>query len=752
MPQTDSQRFLVTDAEPDRLKRQLELERRARVKAEAVAEQAIRELNVSESLARELRRKQDYYRSLTEQSRDLTTILNADGSIRYESKSIRQILGYEPEEMVGKNSFEFVHPEDLPQVVASFKELMETGGMKPVEFRFRHKNGSWCPLEAVGTNFLKNPIVGGVVVNSRDSSDRRRAEEALRESEERYALAARAASDGLWDWNLQTSEIYFSPRWQAMLGYEEGVIGNQPEEWFSRLHAHDQEQLRSAISTHLEGLTPHLENQHRLLHRDGSYRWVLCRGMAVRGKDGKPHRIAGSASDITDRKNAEEQLLHDAFHDALTDLPNRALFIDRLEHALQKRQHDYIFAVLFLDLDRFKIVNDGLGHAAGDQLLVAIAERLSRCLRPGDTVARLGGDEFTILLESMKDISDATRTAERIQEELTRPFLLGEAGKEQEVFSSASIGIALSVTGYNRAEEVVRDADTAMYRAKSLGKSRYEVFDKAMHARALTQLQLETDLRRGIERQEFLLHYQPIIGLQDRKIAGFEALIRWKHPERGFVPPADFIPIAEETGQILPIGTWVLREACRQTFAWQKQFPEQTLIVSVNLSAKQFGQPDLIEQIRAILNETGLAGNRLKLEITESVVMENAERAIAMLRQLRELGLQISIDDFGTGYSSFSYLRRFPLDTLKIDRCFITRMNAEVEDREIVRSIVSLAHNLGMKVVAEGAENPEQVYQLLGLGCEYAQGYFFSRPVAPDEFEKLLADPNASSIMAGLRS
>jgi diguanylate cyclase (GGDEF)-like protein len=443
--------------------------------------------------------------------------------------------------------------------------------------------------------------------------------------------------------------------------------------------------------------------------------------------------------DITDRKRAEERLLYDAFHDALTGLPNRALFIDHLKLSVEraKRRKDRQFAVLFLDFDRFKIINDSLGHMVGDQLLVGIARRLEACLRPGDTVARLGGDEFTVLLEDLNDTREAIEVAERLQQTLSLPFNL----KGSEVFTTVSIGIALSTIGYEHAEEVLRDADTAMYRAKLNGKARHELFDKAMHASAMTLLQLETDLRRAIERKEFVLHYQPIVALETGVIRGFEALVRWQHPERGFISPIDFIPIAEETGLIIPIGQWVLEEACRQIRKWQDQFPQHPpLQISVNLSGKQFTQANLIEQISRLLRETEIDPHTLKLEITESMMMENIDTAINMLEQLRRLGIELSMDDFGTGYSSLSYLHRFPISTLKIDRSFVSRMTSNNENAEIVRTIVMLARNLDMNIVAEGVETEGQLAQLKSLECEYGQGYFFSKPVAAEGAARLLSN------------
>lgn len=443
-------------------------------------------------------------------------------------------------------------------------------------------------------------------------------------------------------------------------------------------------------------------------------------------------------SEVTERKTAEAKLIHDAFHDSLTGLPNRALFLERLGRVIErtKRLKDYYFAVLFLDLDRFKVVNDSLGHLLGDQLLIGFARRLEIYLRSVDTVARLGGDEFVILLDGIKDINCATQIADRIQKELTLPFDLNG----YEVFISTSIGIALSTTGYDQPEEILRDADTVMYRAKALGKARYEVFDKDMHARAVSLLQLENDLRRSLERQELQVYYQPIVSVNTGRINGFEALVRWQHPSRGLVSPVEFIPIAEETGLIVPIGYWVLRQACRQMSAWQKSYQASGLLtISVNFSGKQFSQPDLIKQVDQILQETGLDGKSLKLEITESVLIGNSDLVAGMLLQLKSLGVQVDIDDFGTGYSSLSYLHRFPIDALKIDRSFISRIGINNENLEIVQTIITMAHNLGMSVVAEGVETAKQLAQLKSLQCEYSQGYFFSKPLNPEAASAFIA-------------
>jgi diguanylate cyclase (GGDEF)-like protein/PAS domain S-box-containing protein len=564
--------------------------------------------------------------------------------------------------------------------------------------------------------------------------------ERLRISEERYALAARAANDGLWDWNLLTGEVYFAPRWKDMLGYQEHEISNHVDEWMARVHPEDVGHLKAEINAHLEGETPQFQSEYRMAHRAGGWVWMLCRGLAVRDAEGRACRMAGSQTDITARKRAEEKLRHDAHHDSLTGLPNRTVFLDRLARSVSRarRRDDYLFAVLFLDLDRFKLINDSSGHRTGDQLLIAVARRLESVLRPGDMVARHGGDEFTILLDHLKDQTDVETIVRRLEKHLSSPFdIFG-----QETVVNASIGITLSSVACQDPEQMLRDADIAMYRAKARGRGRYEFFSSGMHQDLVSTMQLESDLRSAIRNGEFLAHYQPIISFEEGRISGFEALIRWQHPQRGLIPPGQFIPVAEESGLINPVGRWILREAARQMTEWQRCFPaDPPLIVSVNLSTRQFSQPDLIERISEVLAETGLSPQSLKIEITESAVMENAEAAVEMLNQLKAFGMQLSIDDFGTGYSSFNYLHRFPIDTLKIDRSFVSRMDIQAENVEIVRTIISLAHNLGMKVVAEGIETRAQMQQLRELGCEYGQGYYLARPMDSAAAASIIASP-----------
>jgi len=578
---------------------------------------------------------------------------------------------------------------------------------------------------------------GGFVVTATDVTARKWSEQALRDSETRYALAAQGANDGLFDWDLRANLIFFSPRWKAMLGYADSSVGADPEEWFKRIHPEDVDQVRAQIAGHLAGVSENFESEHRMRHDDGGYRWMLTRGLAVRDESNRAVRMAGSQTDITERKRAEERLSHGALHDALTGLPNRALLFDRLDRAVQRarRHRDGHYAVLHLDLDRFKVVNDSLGYMHGDELLIAMARRLESCLKPGDTLARLGGDEFAVLIDDMGSAREANAVAERIHEALEASFQI--AG--QDVFTTASIGVASGPSNYERADEVLRDADLAMHRAKASGTGRSEVFNAAMHTRAVQLLNLETDLRRAVERGEMTLYFQPIVSLESGRIVGFETLIRWNHTERGLVSPDEFVPLAEETGVIVELGEWVLGEACRQMGDWQSRYVlDPPLVVSVNLSVRQFSQLTLVSDVCQSLAKTGLDPRHLKLEITETALMENSERAATMLAELKRNNIKLCLDDFGTGYSSLSYLHKLPIDTIKIDKSFVSDMVRNKDNLEIVRTITMLAHNLGMDVIAEGVETAEQLAQLRALGCQSAQGYLFSRPLGRADAEELI--------------
>jgi diguanylate cyclase (GGDEF)-like protein/PAS domain S-box-containing protein len=577
--------------------------------------------------------------------------------------------------------------------------------------------------------------------------ERHRALEELRESQERYALAARATSDGLWDWNLHNNEIYYSPRWCLMLGYTEEEIGNSPSEWFSRIHPDDLEETQQSIDRHLRGETAHFESEYRIRHKNGSYRWVLSRGLALRKSANAPYRIAGSQSDITQRKETEAQLIHDALHDPLTRLPNRLLFQQRLQDALesyQKKQSES-FAVLFLDLDRFKTINDSLGHLFGDKLLSAIAERLGHCIRRDDTIARLGGDEFAVLVQPIASSADTIHVARRMLQAMEQPFLIDG----YEIFTTGSIGIALGDSNYLSTEEILRDADTAMYRAKAAGTGQYRLFSAAMHARAMALWRLETDLRRAVEREEFRIHYQPIISFKTGKLAGFEALVRWEHPVRGLLYPADFLALAEETGLLGTIDRWTIRQGARQLKAWQEEYAQQQpLFLNANLSGSLLNQLDLPDYIEEVLIETRINPSTLKLEITESAVLDDIMGTIQTLKALQKLNVHLCIDDFGTGYSSLSSLNNYPINTLKIDRSFVANLTIESGNIDIVSAIITLAHSLGLDVIAEGIETWHQFEQLKLLKCQFGQGLLFSAAVDSTRISSLLAENRIWTITA----
>lgn len=590
-------------------------------------------------------------------------------------------------------------------------------------------------LELGANDYVTKPVDFPVALaRIRSQLSRQKAERALRQSEERYALAARGANDGLWDWNLRTNEVYYSDRWKTMLGYADGDVGASPEEWFSRVHADDLDRLRTAIDGHLQHPSEPFECEYRIRHQNGSYLWMLGRGLSAGPGPGGPGRMAGSQSDITNRKTT----------DPLTGLPNRLLFEERVATALlrQKANCDYSFAVLFLDLDRFKLVNDGLGHVAGDALLLQVADRLRNVVRdsssgPGrDLVARLGGDEFAILIDRSCQRALLGGIADRILASFRRPFLV----ETRTLFCSVSIGIAVAHPGCSSPQDIVREADTAMYAAKGAGKDRWAIFDEAMRDRVTSRLQIETELRLALPKNQLFISFQPRVELATGDVCGCEALVRWRHPQHGVIPPGVFVPVAEETGLIHEIGLWVLRQACLQLNSWHQKFPLRSrLSVAVNVSPVQCREPGFVTEVAGILRETAVAPANVHLEITESVLLENIQEARHILHELKTLGVGLKLDDFGTGYSCLKYLSVLPFDMLKIDRSFTAGLQGESgETAELVRTILAMAHNLNLEVVAEGIETAQHLSTLQGMGCEFGQGYLFSRPTAPADVEELL--------------
>ncbi len=607
------------------------------------------------------------------------------------------------------------------------------GGIPTVEVQVGGRELSWL--------YQPLPDRDAVHLHGMDITERKLAERELLRSRERYVLAAEGSRDGMWDWDVLTGHVYYSTRWRRMLGYSDDEdFGQTVDAWFSKVHPHDVARLRQRIDAYINRSTAHCEVQHRVLHRSGEFRWVVVRGAARWTQDGRAYRMAGSLSDITERKLVEQRLQHGAYHDSLTGLPNRVAFLGRLGKKLRRARYaETKFAVLFMDIDRFKVVNDSLGHAIGDDLLKELARRLENCVRPEDMVARLSGDEFTVLLHDVANSDEALRVAERIHEALKDPFAL--AGYS--LFTTASIGIALCPGHYKSAEDIVRDADTAMYDAKA-GKKRHAVFNEEMRTRALRIVRLDPEMREGLDAGQFRLEYQPIIDLGTGGISGFEALARWEHPTRGFVSPGEFIPVAEETGLIVPLGEWVLTEACRQLREWLEAGLHKhlggELRMSINISRQQVMRGGLLEALERVLVASGVPPAMLALEITESAVIGNPGDAVALLRRVKDLGVYIHMDDFGTGYSSLSHLDRFPIDALKIDRSFIRNLDTEKGNAGLVRSIVDIGRALDLEVIAEGVETAEQLALLREMSCASAQGFLFSRPIRPERVTPLVTD------------
>jgi diguanylate cyclase (GGDEF)-like protein/PAS domain S-box-containing protein len=930
--------------------------------------------------------------SVVQNTTDIVVIVGPEGTLRYASPAWQRVLGHDVEATVGSaNVLDYVHPDDLPQVLQRTEEALSKGGTttNKAEYRFRHADGSWRWVESVGTYLLDDPAVGGVVVTARDITERKEAEERLREAEGRYRTLVETIPAMTYIQEIKdgpSATIYVSPQVEDIVGYTpeectatpdlwkrilhpedrdrvlaedrhshetgkpfameyrqfardgavvwlrdeamlvkdregeplywlgvqvdiserkraeealkeaedryhtlveqipavtyidkatdgpdepiytspqiETLLGYTPEEWLEgrlwpeRLHPEDKERILAADERFEEGGEESFSEEYRLIRRDGSVVWVREDAVLLRNEEGEPlcfqgvilditkqkmaeealrgseqrlraladaafegilindqgvilvanraltdmfgyevsevigrstvefvvpeHRdlveqkIASGAEepyevtgvrkdgtlldlevrgraysfrgrrvrivairDITDRKAAEKRLEYWAFHDSLTDLPNRQLLLDRLGHALQRtrRRRDLRVAVLLIDLDNFKGVNDSLGHGPGDLLLVAVAERLRGCLRPEDTLTRFGGDEFVVQLEDVEVSEEAVRVAERIVDEVSDPFVL----EGRELYVSVSIGIALGEDRTKTPEDLLRDADTAMYWTKERGLH-YSEFDPAMDNRALRRLEAATHLRRAIAKDEFVVHYQPIVSLQTGAVLALEALVRWEHPERGTLDPVEFVASAEESGLVVSMGERVLKEACLQARRWQEAHPRTPpLVISANLSVKQLSHPDLVETVEAILKETGLEGRYLTLDITEKVYVEALAGNAAVLDHLRGLGVKIALDDFGTGFSSLSYLKRLPADAIKIDGSFVKGFVEDVEDTAIVRMIVELAHTLGVEVVAEGVESEEQARQLREIGCDMAQGFHFSKPLPPDEIPALFS-------------
>ena len=622
------------------------------------------------------------------------------------------------------------------QLASEIREIL-SGGRTQRAFEYPFHSGSrkrWFRVH-VRRQEVTGPV--RVVVAHEDITPLKEAESEARIGQERYTSLFLAANDGLWDWNLETNRVYFSARWKAMFGFAEREVGDRPDEWLERVHTKDLARLLAEMSDHLEARSHDLENEHRVQHRDGGYRWVSTRAIAVRDEKGKAIRLVGAHTDINAQREAKRQLLHEALYDTLTGLPNRSSLRWRLHRAAVAAdpQTNRLFALLYIDLDRFKLINDSLGHTFGDQLLVDISERLKSCIGPGDSIARLGGDEFAVLLENLASARDATDVARRIQTEIIRPFHVGN----QEVITAVSIGIAIGTQGEEKPGVMLRNADTALHRAKALGRSRYEIFDQNMHAHAVQQLDLEMALRQAVERNELLVHYQPIVSFSSGQITRCEALIRWRHPKRGLISPAEFIPIAEESDLIDSISDWILRTACGEAASWRVQgLPPVS--VAVNIPPRQFHKRDFVEIVDTILAETGLSSQLLQLELTESELLESAHAITPPLVELTKRGVRISLDDFGTGHSSLTRLQQLPIHQLKIDESLVRHMATNSDDAAIATGIIGLAHELGLQVTVEGVETHEQLEFLADKHCDEIQGLIVSPPLDADNFRKLLTE------------
>ncbi|MEM9771773.1 MAG: EAL domain-containing protein, partial [Cyanobacteria bacterium P01_D01_bin.73] len=663
--------------------------------------------------------------------------LHPDGSDRvlYMSRGCFELWEVGAEEVVDDASilWDMTHPDDLPEMVASVMESARS--LTPWQFQWRiiTPSGQLKWLEAAGRPERHDN--GDVVWDSLilDVSDRKRAEIALEDNETRFRLVTENMSDLVCLHNPDGRYLYVTPSSQALLGYQPGdLLGRNPYEFF---HPEDCDRVRN------ESHRPALQGNpqvmiYRMRCKNGNYVWLETLTKPILDSDDNVKHLQTTSRDVSDRVRAEQQLKHDALHDGLTGLPNRILLLERLGAALRRAKgHDeFQFAVLFLDLDNFKVINDSLGHSVGDALLLEVARRLKHLIRPTDVAARLGGDEFVLLLEGIDGLDDAVAVADRILEDFKSPLLL--VGRE--AFISPSIGVLTQdLEHHQTAEDLLRDADLAMYRSKQNGRSQYTVFNPKMYLKAIQRLQLEQELRRGIECQEFVLYYQPIVDLKSGAIRGFEALIRWQHPERGLIAPGEFIAIAEETQLIVPMGQWILETACEQMAVWLAQFPQQSLRMSVNLSVPQL-QPKFLQNLDQALAKTGLPGEQLTLEVTESMLVENLEVVDGLLMQLKTRKVHISIDDFGTGYSSLSYLHRLPADALKIDRSFVSLNGPDSRNRAIAESIVTLSNLLELDAIAEGIETPEQLQWLRSMGCELGQGYYFSAPLSVEQATELL--------------
>jgi diguanylate cyclase (GGDEF)-like protein/PAS domain S-box-containing protein len=675
---------------------------------------------------RSLAESEERFRALVSEQNDVIVVIDRTVTITWANSVVTRILGYPLDEFVGRSGFDFIHPDDHGPVIEALAELLDPnvdGG--PLEMRVRTAGGEYLHVEVQGVDLSDDPAVGGIVANLRDVTLQRQDQAELAAAQARFQIAFEHAPIGMALTDPDGTIIRANPALAEMLGRRPGELAGRTHHDF--VHPDDRAGDAEQYARLLAGDAAEYRIEKRFVHAKGHSVWVSLSVSVARGSTGEPQYLIAQIEDVTERKAIAEQLAHQAIHDPTTGLPNRLLFFDRLRTSMEHaRSRGNRVGVIFLDLDHFKWVNDSYGHAVGDQVLATVGDRLRGALRPSDSVARLGGDEFTILCTDLVDERTLLAVADRMYRVVTQPIDLPEG----EIFLTASLGVAMSRPGDDTAETLLRDADTAMYRAKDSGRARTEVFDARTTAHHEASLRTGTALHRALERGEFEVHYQPCVELESGIVIGTEALVRWRHPERGIVVPADFVPLAESTGLIGPIGLWVLEEACRQTVEWQRHRPpgEGLLSVAVNLSPRQLAETSLARDVAAIIQRTGIDPDTVWLEITETTLMNDAESAISALRALRAQGLHLSVDDFGTGYSSLLYLKRFPVEALKVDRTFVDGLGRDAEDTAIVSAVVSLAHAMGLMCIAEGVESTGQLHELQRLGCETAQGYLFGRP------------------------
>jgi diguanylate cyclase (GGDEF)-like protein/PAS domain S-box-containing protein len=679
------------------------------------------------------READERFRALVHNSFDAIVVSDHENVITFASPAIQSLFGYTTDELIGLSGFSFVHPEDRAASIESARSLLARAGSASLQtFRLRHADGTYRWVECTSVNLLDHQQVSGILNTFRDITVRKEAEDRVRDNEERLQALLMNADGAILVVDPRGTVTWASPSAELLWGLpSDSLLGDSVTQL---IHPDDRREVIRQFSK-LAGARPEstLRLEARMRHGDGSWRWyesIFTNRIDAPAVNG----IVANVRDTTERvlgehalRESERQLEHQANHDPLTGLPNRTLLLDRIEMALARSSRNgSSMAVLFCDVDHFKVVNDSQGHSQGDVLLVAVAQRLVAAIRPGDTIARFGGDEFIVLCEDLRDGHEASIIAQRIAAELAAPFTLADA----EVFVTISIGISHASDGSPDAEALIRNADAAMYQAKARGRGRAEVFDDDMRARAVERHQIETSLRRAVARRQLQVHYQPIVDLRTDRVTGFEALVRWKHPSRGILYPATFMAIAEDTGLIVPLGAWIFDQACAQAGRWQDR-QRDDLSIAINLSACQLADPSLIDDISSVLAATRIDPGHVHVEITESVLMHDVDASMEVLDRLKVLGVRVAIDDFGTGYSSFSYLRRFPVDILKIDQSYIQAIGVDGDADAIVESLINLGHTLGLDVVAEGVETEAQLAALRALGCDFAQGFFIARALPP---------------------